>query len=689
MKEPKKHIVTSALPYANGPLHIGHIAGAYLPADIYVRFLRAQHKDVVFICGSDEHGAAITIRAKKEGITPKEIVDKYHEINKKAFADFGISFDMYHRTSSELHHQTASDFFLKLHEKGAFDVQESEQYFDEENAQFLADRYITGTCPKCSNENAYGDQCEKCGSTLSPTELINPKSTLSGNTPVLKKTKHWYLPMQNHEEWLTKWIKEGELDGVQQHDSTKWRKQVLGQCMSWIDGGLAPRAMTRDLDWGVKVPLEEAEGKVLYVWLDAPIGYISATKEWAAENGKDWKEYWCNDESELTHFIAKDNIVFHCIIFPILLKTHGGYNLPVNVPSNEFLNLEGDKISTSREWAVWLHEYLEEFPDKQDELRYTLTSIAPENKDSEFTWKEYQARVNNELAAILGNFVNRVSVLTSKYYNGELPTPGNLEEIDNEVIEKIKATPAIVAEKVLAHKYRDGLTEAMNLARVGNKYLADTEPWKLVKENPERVQTIMFVANQILANLSIVMDAFIPNTCKKIRSGLGLQLNDWSIAGDFVLNAGDKVEKLPILFSKIEDEVVGKQVALLEAKKAAKEKENVQHQSLKENISFDDFMKMDIRSCKIIEAEKVKKADKLLKLTVDTGLDTRTIVSGIAEHYKPEDIVGEKVVALLNLEPRKIRGIVSQGMILMAEDEDSKLAFVQPDKEINTGSIVR
>ena len=689
MKEPKKHIVTSALPYANGPLHIGHIAGAYLPADIYVRFLRANQEDVAFVCGSDEHGAAITIRAKKEGITPQEIVDKYHGINKDAFAEFGISFDIYHRTSSEIHHKTASEFFLKLHEEGVFDVQESEQYFDEEHQQFLADRYITGTCPKCGNEGAYGDQCEKCGTSLSPTELIDPVSTLSGKTPILRKTKHWYLPMQNHEAWLKDWIKDGDLEGVQHHDANTWRKQVLGQCMSWIDGGLAPRAMTRDLDWGVKVPLEDADGKVLYVWLDAPIGYISATKQWAEDNGKDWKEYWCNDEAALTHFIAKDNIVFHCIIFPIILKAHGGYNLPVNVPSNEFLNLEGDKISTSREWAVWLHEYLEEFPGKQDELRYTLTSIAPESKDSEFTWKEFQARVNNELADILGNFVNRILVLTNKYYQGAIPAKGELEDYDKEILEKIATTPAAISEKIKAHKYRDALAEAMGLARAGNKYLADTEPWKLVKTNPERVETIMYVANQVLANLSIVLDPFLPNSCAKLREAIGMESNTWADAGKELLSTGDKVEKIGILFSKIEDETVAKQVQRLEDKKAEKLAQSKSFDPIKENITFDDFMKMDIRTGKILEAEKVKKANKLLKLTVDTGIDKRTVVSGIAEFYSPEDVVGQEVSILMNLEPRKIRGVESQGMILMAENAKGDLTFVQPSKPFDTGSTVR
>ena len=689
MKNPKKHIVTSALPYANGPLHIGHLAGAYLPADIYVRFLRSTGEDVAFICGSDEHGAAITLRAKKEGISPQEIVDKYHAINKEAFERFGISFDIYHRTSSELHKETASDFFLKLAEKDAFEVIESEQYYDEENNQFLADRYILGTCPKCGNDGAYGDQCEKCGTSLSPRDLIDPKSTLSGNTPVLKSTKHWYLPMQNHEEWLKTWIKDGVLDGVQHHAPEDWRKQVLGQCMSWIDGGLAPRAMTRDLDWGVKVPLKDADGKVLYVWLDAPIGYISATKQWAKDTGKNWEDYWCDSNSELTHFIAKDNIVFHCIIFPIILKMHGGFNLPINVPSNEFLNLEGDKISTSKEWAVWLHEYLEQFPDKQDELRYTLTSIAPETKDSEFTWSEFQSRVNNELADILGNFINRILVLTNKYYEGIVPAKGELQEYDLELLEKIKSTPDKVASKLKKHKYRDALNEAMLLARAGNKYLADTEPWKLAKTEPKRVETIMYVANQVLANLTIVLDPFLPNSCEKLRTAIGIESNNWEQAGAELLSEGSKVEKIGILFSKIEDSIVQEQVERLETKKKEKEALNVKHLDVKENITFDDFTKLDIRTCKIVAAEKVKKANKLLKLTVDTGFEKRTIVSGIAEHYSSEEVVGQSVVVLLNLEPRKIRGVESQGMILMAEDNQNNLVFVNPSEEFQVGSIVR
>lgn len=683
----KRHLITSALPYANGPLHIGHIAGAYLPADIYARFLRGKGEDVAFICGSDEHGAAITLRAKKEGITPQEIVDKYNQINKEAFADFGISFDIYHRTSSDLHHETASEFFKELEQKNAFDIQESEQYFDEEHQQFLADRYITGTCPKCGNESAYGDQCEKCGSALSPTELINPVSTLSGKTPVLRKTKHWYLPMQDHEEWLTEWIKEGKLDNKAHHDPSLWRKQVVGQCMSWIDGGLAPRAMTRDLDWGVKVPVEGGEGKVLYVWLDAPIGYISATKQWATDNGKNWEDYWKDENTALTHFIAKDNIVFHCIIFPIILKQHGGFNLPINVPSNEFLNLEGDKISTSREWAVWLHEYLEDFNGKKDELRYTLTTIAPETKDSEFTWKDYQAKVNNELVAILGNFVNRSVVLTSKYFDGKQPDLGDLNEEEKEILKEIQEIPGRVEQSVLNHRYREALTEAMKLARIGNKYLTETEPWKLIKTDEDKVKTILHICNVIVANLGVVLKPFLPDTSEKLIAATNVTSSDWSAAGKLdILPAGVEVNKVPLLFEKIADDVVLKQVEKLETKKREKV---LKSKPQKENTSFDNFMEMDIRVGTIVEAEKVKKAKKLLKLKVDVGIDQRTIVSGIAEYYEPQEIVGKQVSVLLNLEPRKIRGVESQGMILMAEDASGNLSFVSPPKKIDNGSEIR
>lgn len=680
-----KFTVTAALPYANGPLHLGHVAGVYLPADIFVRFLRKKGHDVVFICGSDEHGAAITLRAKKEGITPQEIVDKYNAMLSDSFNKFGISFDIYHRTSSELHKETAQEFFKVLEANGKFIEETTEQYFDEEFQQFLADRYITGECPKCHNPNAYGDQCEKCGSDLSPTELIHPKSTLSGKTPVLKQTSHWFLPMDQHEEWLRPWIKEGILDGKQQHDPSTWRNQVIGQCMSWIDGGLHPRAMTRDLDWGVPVPLPNAAGKVLYVWLDAPIGYISATKQWAADNDKDWKEYWCNEERKLVHFIGKDNIVFHAIIFPILLKDHGGFILPDNVPAYEFLNLEGDKFSTSRNWAVWLHEYLERYPEKIDELKYTLTAIAPESKDSEFTWKEFQARVNNELADILGNFVNRALVLTQKYYEGNIPGAGQFTEEDQAVLTEMKNIPDRIAKLVYQYKLRDAQAEAMSLARLGNKYLADNEPWKLVKTDPERVKTIMYIALQITANLGLVLDPFLPETAAKIRGFVNIPEMDWDRCGDFLLQPGKTVNEPTILFTKIDDEMVEKEVELLHASQPVSAVGVPQ----KDETSFDDFSKMDIRLGTIKDAVKVPKADKLLQLTVDTGIDTRTIVSGIAEHYAPEDVIGKTVAVLVNLAPRKIRGVESQGMILMAENAEGKLSFMVPEKDFSAGGEIR
>jgi methionyl-tRNA synthetase len=680
-----KYTVTAALPYANGPLHLGHVAGVYLPSDIFVRFLRMNNHDVAFICGSDEHGAAITLRAKKEGTTPKEIVDKYNGIIGKAFKDFDISFDIFHRTSSEIHHRTAQDFFKVLDEKGHFTKETSEQYYDEEYDQFLADRYITGNCPNCKHENAYGDQCESCGSALSPTDLINPKSTLSGKTPIMKSTAHWYLPMQRHEEWLKKWIKEGTLDGIQQHDVSKWRNQVTGQCMSWIDNGLRPRAMTRDLDWGVKVPVEGGDGKVLYVWLDAPIGYISATKQWAEDNQKDWKEYWTGDR-KLVHFIGKDNIVFHAIIFPILLKAHEGLILPDNVPAYEFLNLEGDKFSTSRNWAVWLHEYIEAYPDKIDELKYVLTSIAPETKDSEFTWKEYQTRINSELADILGNFVNRALVLTQKYYDGAVPEQGGLTDYDKKVLSEIEGIPNRISSLVYNYKLREAQAEAMNLARLGNKYLADTEPWKLIKTDPVRVETIMNIALQITANLSIVLQPFLPATATKLSNFLNFNTKSWGDAGNGnLLSTGHATNKPTILFQKIEEEFVENEKAKLNATKMAESKFDNQ----KEETSFDDFTKMDIRIGTILEAEKVEKADKLLKLLVDTGLDKRTIVSGIAQHYKPEEVIGKTVTVLMNLAPRKIRGVESQGMILMAENESGELSFVSPEKAFEAGCGVR
>ena len=679
MNNKKRHTITAALPYANGPLHLGHIAGCYLPADIYSRYLKGKGKDVLFVCGSDEHGAAITLRAKKEDTTPQAIVDKNHAIIEKAFIDFGIDFDIYHRTSSKLHHETASEFFKDMHEKGAFIEKTTEQFYDKENNQFLADRYIVGTCPKCGFDGAYGDQCEKCGSTLSPTELINPTSTISGNVPILKETKHWFLPMNDHEKWLKEWIETGKLDGAQQHDASKWRKQVIGQCKSWIDNGLLPRSITRDLDWGIKVPVEGGEGKVLYVWFDAPIGYISASKQWALDNNKNWEDYWKNEDTELIHFIGKDNIVFHAIIFPIILKTHGDYILPTNVPANEFLNLEGDKISTSRNWAVWLHEYLEDFPGKEDELRYVLTSIAPETKDSEFTWKDYQARVNSELVAIFGNFVNRSVVLTHKYYEGIVPEQGALSDYDNEVLQAIQTTKLKVDELLSNYKFRDAQTEAMTLARLGNKYLADLEPWKLIKEDEERVKTILNIALQITNALSIVFEPFLPNTSEKLKSILNNNTEE--------IVAGHQINSAQLLYQKIEDEAIEAQIEKLRA--TAVQQSNPKAKPMKDEITFDEFTKMDIRISTILTAEKHPDADKLLKMTVDTGIDERTIVSGIAEHYKPEDIIGKQVSVLINLAPRKIRGVESQGMILMAENNEGDLAFVSPEKVIDNGGEVR
>lgn len=685
----KKYTVTAALPYANGPLHLGHVAGVYLPADIFVRFLRMKNEDVVFICGSDEHGAAITLRAKKEGITPQEIVDKYHGINKKAFSDFGISFDIYSRTSNAIHHETAQDFFTVLNNKGSFIEKTTEQYYDEEFGQFLADRYITGTCPNCQNENAYGDQCEKCGADLSPTDLINPISTLSGKTPTLKETSHWFLPMDQHEDWLKIWIKEGKLDGVQQHDPKAWRNQVNGQCMSWIDGGLHPRAMTRDLDWGVKVPLPNSEGKVLYVWLDAPIGYISATKEWAIENNKNWEEYWTGD-TKLVHFIGKDNIVFHAIIFPILLKEHGNLILPDNVPAYEFLNLEGDKFSTSRNWAVWLHEFIEDHPNQLDELKFVLTSIAPESKDAEFTWKEFQARVNNELADILGNFVNRAVVLTQKYFEGIVPKLNELTEVDQDVLDQLAGYPEKIEGLIRKYKLREAQSEAMNLARLGNKYLAETEPWKLAKTDMARVETILNIALQITANLTIAFAPFLPKKAQQIADLLNCGELGWDVFGSgSILPIGHQIntEKPEILIAKVDDAFVEKQIAKLEASKVANTIAPKTPQ--KELVSFDDFTKMDIRIGEILAAESVPKSDKLLKLLVDVGVDKRTIVSGIAEHFKPADVIGKKVCVLLNLAPRAIRGVTSEGMILMAENEEGKLSFVSPQDGFGAGSEVR
>jgi len=682
-----KFTVTAALPYANGPIHLGHIAGVYLPADIFVRFLRMKNADVLFVCGSDEHGAAITLRAKKEGVTPKDIVDKYHTLINESFNRFGIEFDIYDRTSSALHHETSAAFFKELNNKGRFIQKSSEQYYDEEYKQFLADRYISGDCPKCKSPDAYGDQCEKCGSDLSPIDLIDPKSTLSGKSPILKKTSHWFLPMDQHEDWLKKWIKEGELDAIQQHNPKEWRNQVTGQCMSWIDGGLKPRAMTRDLDWGVKVPLPEGEGKVLYVWLDAPIGYISATKKWAQENGKDWEEYWLKEKADgrkLVHFIGKDNIVFHAIIFPILLKDHGGYILPDNVPASEFLNLEGDKFSTSKNWAVWLHEYLDSYPDKIDELKYVLTAIAPESKDAEFTWKDYQSRVNSELADVFGNFVNRTIVLTNKYYSGAVPTQGKLSSEDASVLGEIYKTGKKIEELIMKYKLREAQAEMMSIARIGNKYLADNEPWKLIKTDPERVQAIMKVALEITLKLSIAAAPFLPETSKKLQKMLNIEFNTWESFFDAEMIEGSQINTPEILFKKIEDEFVELEVQKLKDKSTT----NSKFPQMKETIDFDTFQKMDLRMGKILSAEKVKKADKLLQLTVDTGIDTRIVVSGIAQHYSPEDVVGKTVLVLLNLEPRKIRGVESQGMVLMAENEEGELSFLETEKEFLHGHSV-
>ena len=686
MKTPKRHTITAALPYANGPLHLGHLAGVYISADIYARFLRSNGEDVAFICGSDEHGAAITLRAKKENKSPKEIVDEYHFSNKDIFEKLGISFDMYDRTSSKHHHETAQELFLEMDKKGAFVKKESEQYFDEEYQQFLADRYITGQCPKCGYQNAYGDQCEKCGSALSSSELIHPISTLSGKSPQLKSTTHWYLPLDRHEKWLSDWIQKGIYNGEQVHSPENWKNQVVGQCMSWIKAGLQPRAITRDLDWGVSVPVQDGEGKVLYVWFDAPIGYISATKKWANENGKSWEDYWKSKDTNLVHFLAKDNIVFHTIIFPAILSELDGYILPTNVPANEFLNLEGQKLSTSRNWAVWGKDYITEFPNQEDILRYVLCSIAPENKDSDFSWKDFQARNNNELCSIFGNFVNRTLVLTKKYYNRVTPSRNNLLEVDIELLKTIKETPENIAQAISSFRFRDAQGEAMKLARAGNKYLADTEPWKLIKTDPERVKTIMNISLQITANLAIVFEPFMPKKALELAELLNITLPRWDQAGkDQLINENHIINEPRILFQKIEDEKIDEQIKKL---KNQDQKPN-KYPPMKEEITFDEFSKMDLRVGTITAAEKIEKADKLLKLTVDTGIDVRTVVSGIAEHFKPQEVIGQKVSILLNLTPRKIRGVESQGMILMAETEKGELAFISPTKEIDTGNTIK
>ena len=687
LKVMKRYTVTAALPYANGPLHLGHIAGVYLPADIFVRFLRLKGEDALFICGSDEHGAAITLRAKKEGISPQEIVDKYHHQIQDAFQRFGISFDIYHRTSSPLHHKVSSDFFKTLHEKNVFTQETSMQYYDESFHQFLADRYITGTCPKCENPAAYGDQCEKCGSDLSPTDLINPTSTLSGSSPILKETSHWYLPMNEHERWLESWIQEGLLDAEPQHNPKEWRNQVIGQCMSWIKSGLKPRAMTRDLDWGVPVPLPNAEGKVLYVWLDAPIGYISATQAWAEKTGKDWRPYWKKTEgkdTKLVHFIGKDNIVFHAIIFPILLKTHGEYILPDNVPAYEFLNLEGDKFSTSRNWAVWLHEYLEQYPQKTDELKYVLTSIAPESKDAEFTWADYQQRVNAELADILGNFVNRTLVLTHKYFEGVVPSPGDFNTEEDIILERLEEFEPKISELMYAYKIREAQQEMMQIARLGNKYLADEEPWKKVKTHPECVPTILYTALQITRELARMAQIFLPETAHKIYGMLNLPADAWQGTLER-LQPGHTIRAAEILFEKITDEMVEAERQKLQP---AENLNNTNFPPMKELISFDDFTKMDLRLGKVIAAQKMENADKLLVLTVHTGIDERTIVSGIAMHYTAEEIVGKSVVVLMNLAPRKIRGVESHGMLLMAENEEGKLSTLVSERGFEEGPTI-
>jgi methionyl-tRNA synthetase len=681
----KRTTVTSALPYANGPIHIGHLAGVYVPADIYVRYLRSKGEEVLFIGGSDEHGVPITIKARKEGITPQQVVDRYHGMIKDSFEKFGISFDIYSRTSNPIHHETASEFFTTMYEKGEFIEKTSLQYFDEENQQFLADRYITGTCPRCGNPKAYGDQCENCGTSLSPDDLINPTSALSGNVPVKKETKHWYLPLDKYEGWLKKWIIDGHKDD--------WKPNVYGQCKSWLDQGLQPRAVTRDLDWGVKVPLSGTEGKVLYVWFDAPIGYISATREWAQIHGKDWKPWWKDAETRLIHFIGKDNIVFHCIIFPAMLKEEGTYILPDNVPAFEFLNLENDKISTSRNWAVWLHEYLEDFPGKQDELRYVLTTNAPETKDNDFTWKDYQARNNSELLAIFGNFVNRTMILTQKYFDSKVPERGELNLTDQTALEEIKLFPGRIGESLEQFRFREALTEMMNLARLGNKYLTESEPWKLYKTDPERVKTILNISLEICANLAILCEPFLPFTAERLSRMMNLPQRKWAFGGNpELLETGHQLGQPEYLFEKIEDTVIELQVQkLLNTKKQneAASAPVISLKPMKDMITYDDFSKLDIRVCTIEEAEKVQGADKLLKLTVNTGLDKRTIVSGIALHYKPEDLIGKQFCFVLNLAPRKLRGIESNGMILSAEDPDGKLSLVTIKDLFANGSEVR
>ena len=682
-----RYTITAALPYTNGPIHIGHLAGVYVPADIYARFQRGLGHDVAFICGSDEHGVAIPMKAKKEGVSPKEIIDTYNAIIKKSFEDFGITFDNYSRTSAEIHHTTASEFFKKLYDNGDFIEETTAQLYDEKAEQFLADRFVVGTCPRCGHEEAYGDQCENCGSSLNATDLIEPRSVITGEKPSLKETKHWFLPLDKHEPFLKEWILEGHKED--------WKPNVYGQCKSWIDDGLKPRAVTRDLDWGIPVPVPGADGKVLYVWFDAPIGYISSTKEWAAREGKDWEPYWKDDGTKLLHFIGKDNIVFHCIIFPSMLKTHGDFILPDNVPANEFLNLEGNKLSTSKNWAVWLHEYLEEFKDMQDVLRYVLTANAPESKDNDFTWKDFQARNNNELVAIFGNFINRVVVLTHKYYEGIVPEPGTLTEIDKNTLSALARFPHTLASSIERYRFREASQELMNLARLGNKYLADEEPWKLVKTDPDRTKTVMFVALQLAAGLAVLAEPFLPFSAKKLKEMLALGSEgphwDWKDIETVqeLLASGHRINKAKLLFRKIEDSEIEAQLEKLEATKKSNLEKEPDMSPQKDTISFDDFTKMDLRVGTIVQAEKMPKADKLLVLKVDTGLDVRTIVSGIAESFAPEAIVGKKVTVLVNLAPRKLRGVESQGMILMTENQDGKLVFVNPDEaDVSAGTTI-
>lgn len=686
----KRYTITAALPYTNGPIHIGHLAGVYVPADIFARYQRLKNNDVAFICGSDEHGVAISIKAKKEGTTPQAIIDKYHAIIKQSFADFGISFDNYSRTSAPIHHQTASDFFKKLYEQGDFIEEISEQLYDEEAHQFLADRFVIGTCPKCGNPEAYGDQCERCGSSLNATDLIDPKSSITGSKPTLKATKHWFLPLNRYQEFLEKWILEGH--------KSDWKPNVYGQVKSWLDDELKPRAVTRDLDWGIPVPVEGAEGKVLYVWFDAPIGYISSTKEWAEREGKDWRPYWQDKNTELVHFIGKDNIVFHCIIFPAMLKAEGSYILPTNVPANEFLNLEGNKLSTSKNWAVWLHEYLQDFPNQQDVLRYALTANAPETKDNDFTWKDFQARNNNELVAIFGNFINRVAVLTQKYYEGVIPAAGEFNDIDTETLRQITELTEKIEQSLERYRFREAQQELMNMARLGNKYLADEEPWKLIKTDPERVKTVMYVALQIATALAVASEPFLPFTSEKLKRMLQLGAITWEnlkTNATELLKAGHRIGTAELLFEKIEDVAIEKQLQRLENTKLANKQEAQANTKVtvapqKELISYDDFAKMDIRIGTILEAEKMPKADKLLILKVDTGIDQRTIVSGIAQSFAPEEIIGKKVTVLVNLAPRKLRGVESQGMILMVENSEGKYTFINPDTEgIANGTEVK